>query len=492
MMDTSVPHVPQLTYTEVDGVPTVWSSAPGPLTAALLFRVGRADEDPVEGGITHLVEHLAMAAVGDPRYECNAFVEGTLTVFFATCSPAEMTAFLETVTRALSDLPLARLDRERVILRRESEGNEPSASEMHRHLRYGMSGHGMVGQPEFGLKHLAAPRIAEWSTSRFTLDNATLWLTGPPPEGLRLHLPAGQRFPPPIPEPIGYLSPPHRLADLPGIGLGFELPRERGAGTFMSILHRRLRQRLRMDEGLVYGVVAEYEPLDATTAIALVGADCDPGDADPIAHAALQTLDELGQGRATAAELEDELSDVLRAADDPTAVAGLLDITARDELLGMPRRSPQDRLDEQRATTVDDVANIARHARRSMILLATMSDPPRDVDEYPTPVHGVVSGRELKPLLSVLGFGRRQRLVVGPDGVSLREADGAVTTILYRECVLLEKPADDEIVLWSRDGDRIYIPGIFWRGGKALLAEIEASVPASRIVRDTLSPDLVN
>ena len=57
-----VSQMPRMVRTEIDGVPTIWSPSPGPLTAALVFRIGRADERPSDGGITNIVEHLAMNA----------------------------------------------------------------------------------------------------------------------------------------------------------------------------------------------------------------------------------------------------------------------------------------------------------------------------------------------------------------------------------------------------------------------------------------------
>ncbi len=94
--------------------------------------------------------------------------------------------------------------------------------------------------------------------------------------------------------------------------------------------------------------------------------------------------------------------------------------------------------------------------------------------------------------MSMLGLGRRQRLVIGPDGVSLRASDGTLTTILYADCVVLERPADDEIVLWDRDGDRLYIPAIFWRGGSALIDEITAALPEDIVTHDRISVDLID
>lgn len=486
----AVPQMPRMVRTEIDGVPTLWSPAPGPLTAALVFRIGRADERPVDGGITHLVEHLAMVPLGQPRYDHNAFVDGNRTVFFASGSPDEVTSFLEAVTKALHDLPLDRLPMEREVLRREGEGRERSIVDTHRHIRFGLDGHGLVGEPEFGLPTLEASRIDGWSKFAFTRGNAALWMTGEPPTTLRLHLADGDRRAPPALTRIPDVVLPSYLDDVPGFGFGFLPPRRLGAGTFMSILHRRLRQRLRLDQGLVYEVMASYEPLDADCAIGLIGTDCAPDQVDAVASVAFTELDALIHGQAADQELADELTDLERGLNDPTAVAGLLDMMVSDELLGMPPRSPEERYEEQARTSAADIGTRAAEARSSAILLGDIDHRPEDFTPYPMSSAHSVSGREVKPLLSVLGFGRRQRLTIGDDGVTLRASDGTLTTIRYADCVLLERAADDEIVLWDRDGDRIYIPAIFWRGGDAVLAEITAALPDDIVIEDKISFDL--
>ena len=57
---------------------------------------------------------------------------------------------------------------------------------------------------------------------------------------------------------------------------------------------------------------------------------------------------------------------------------------------------------------------------------------------------------------------------------------------------MVERPADDDIVLWDRDGDRIYIPSIFWRGGEQILAEIMAAIPPDLVITDRISADLMD
>lgn len=488
-----MPNMPLISRTEVDGVPTIWSPAPGPLTAALVFRVGRADERPIDGGITHLVEHLAMAPLGQPRYEHNAFVEGNRTVFFASGSPVEVTAFLGSVTRSLADLPLDRLDMEREVLRREADGRDGSALEAHRHIRFGFIAHGLIGQPEFGLARLEADRIAGWSKYAFTSGNAALWLTGAPPDSLRLHLVDGPRLgSPPLTQIPDLVLPAYVEGDVPGFGLGFLSPRRPGAGTLLSILQQRLRQRLRLDQGLVYDVLGAYEPLDADWSVGMIGTDCGPAQVDVVSDVAFEELRSIQEGGATASELADELADLEAALDDPTAVSGLLDVMVSDELLGREPRSPEERYEEQRRTTAVDVAERATEARSSAILMAATDHRPEDFRPYPTSSAKPVAGREVKPLLSLLGLGRRQRLLIGPEGITLVAGDGTLTTIRYADCVVLERPADDEIVLWDRNGDRIYIPGVFWRGGSALIDEIAAALPEDIVLIDRVSVDLID
>lgn len=489
----AVPQMPHIVRTEIDGVSTLWSPAPGPLTAALVFRIGRADERPADGGITHLVEHLAMAPLGQPRYDHNAFVEGNRTVFFAAGMPDEVTGFLDVVTRALRELPLDRLTMEREVLRREGDGREGSIVDTHRHIRFGLAGHGLVGEPEFGLTTLEASRIDGWAKFGFTRGNAALWMTGEPPASLRLHLADGvRRAAPKLTRIPDVVLPSHVGGGVPGFAFGFLPPRRLGAGTFMSILHRRLRQRLRMDQGLVYDVMASYEPLDADWAVGLIGTDCASDRVDAVAAVAFGELEALVRGQATNDELADELADLERGLNDPTAVGGLLDMMVSDGLLGMPPRSPEERYEEQVRTSAEDVGERAAEARSSAILMADTDRHPEDFTPYPMSSAHPVSGREVKPLLSVLGLGRRQRLTIGHDGVTLRASDGVLTTIRYADCVLLERPAMDEIVLWDRDGDRIYIPGIFWRGGNALLAEITAALPDDIVIEDKISFDLID
>ncbi|MBT2467655.1 hypothetical protein J7E97_07175 [Streptomyces sp. ISL-66] len=111
-----------ITETTVDGVRTLLAHqpGPGPVTAGLLFRVGRADETLATSGITHLVEHLALhrhVPPGDPHHD--GATAPAHTGFQVTGTPAEVVAYLNGVCASLRDLPVERLETEKEILRTE-------------------------------------------------------------------------------------------------------------------------------------------------------------------------------------------------------------------------------------------------------------------------------------------------------------------------------------------------------------------------------------
>jgi hypothetical protein len=318
------------------------------------------------------------------------------------------------------------------------------------------------------------------------------FMTGVPPADLRLKLNEGAAFPNPrpIPEPTAPL-PSHVRTPSGGVAIGFLLERTIGAGTFLALYHRMLRQRLRLERGLIYDVLADYQPLDATWAAALVGGECDPKHAQEVADIALDELSRLMNGEVDQAEVDAETDDFRQSIEDPTQVAGLLDSMVRDELAGMPFRTAEDRYREQQATTAEHIAGHAAQARRSLILLADVEQHTSDIVAYPMSSTDLVAGREVKPLLSVLGLGPKVRLTIGPDGVSLRAKDGSLATVRYADCVVLERPKDDELVMWGRDLSRVYVPAAFWRGGEGVLAEIAAAVPPEIVVHDTFSHDYI-
>jgi hypothetical protein len=150
----------------VDGVPVFWTESGDEMLAGLVFRVGRADESLARGGITHLVEHLALYPLG---------VDG------------------------------------------EAGGRRPGMTGPLFIERYGADTYGLPSYPEYGINAVQAPGLKAWADRYFTRGNAALWVAGgPPPGGLVLDLPDGPAVPAPQPGGKPPPTPAHANAPVPG------------------------------------------------------------------------------------------------------------------------------------------------------------------------------------------------------------------------------------------------------------------------------------
>ena len=130
--------------TVIDGVPVFSAGGRERTTAALVFGVGLRDETFATIEVTHLVEHLAMAALPRTHLRCTAVTDVDPTTFSATGRPEAVGAFLEGVCRALSDLPTERMDLEVGVLQAESCGTSHSTMGALWAARFGLTGPGLV------------------------------------------------------------------------------------------------------------------------------------------------------------------------------------------------------------------------------------------------------------------------------------------------------------------------------------------------------------
>ncbi|MGZ8724296.1 MAG: hypothetical protein ACXWYG_09670, partial [Aeromicrobium sp.] len=158
----------------VDDVPLLWVDAPPPYHLFLMFRVGRADEELTNSGITHLVEHLVFPHDHTADSSSNGATTLTNTVFYAWGSPDDAAAFITRVATSLSRLPLDRIDHQRSIIFTEEESGGGGAAAELLTERFGARRHGVVGFRQLGLHRLGPREVAEWSRRHFTSDNAIL------------------------------------------------------------------------------------------------------------------------------------------------------------------------------------------------------------------------------------------------------------------------------------------------------------------------------
>jgi hypothetical protein len=475
---------------EVDGVPAMWTESSTPFMAGLMFRVGRADEVPAQGGITHLVEHLVLAPLGIPDYDHNAFVEPLRTVFHASGDEDEVVAFLDGVTRALSDLPTERLLTERSILRREFEENGPGLGTALRWYRYGASGHGLVHEPEFGLGWLGPDLVRPWAAERFVRRNATLVMNGPPPPGLRLHLRDGERREVTPPSVAPYLQlPAHASWNVPGVAMTFSTPREPAANMVANVLHRRLRTRLRFDLGAVYDVYLDYERLAHDTSHVAFGTDCDERNVAKVQTTLVEIADELARSGPTAAELASEITGLRRGFDIDDGRFGYVTDIAFDRLIGGPAPLPDELVAQRQAVGPDDAARSLAGALGNLIVFGPGDNPiPDRLAAIPVWSGEEVAGNTSSPAgFHLPGRGPRERLIVGPDGVTLRVSPTERLTVRYDACIAAVHEGDTRTLV-GRDGIRVHVDAAAWRDGAALLERIDAGTPTDRFACPEHSP----
>jgi predicted Zn-dependent peptidase len=485
MPDAAMPPVPSINRTEVDGVRTLWVDEPGPMIATLAFRVGRSDEPSPMSGVTHIVEHLALAGLGVQDYDHNGFVDGQQAVFTSVGRPDEVRSFLEQVVSGLTHPPLDRLLLERRILREERAQRGPSIGGALRWYRFGYAGQGRglgPGDDELALDWLGPDPVAAWIRRWFTRQNAILWLTGPVPDGLRLDLPAGAPGPTPGIESVpGVTFPTHLAWDGPAANLGYTAARTSAIHIASNVAHRRARQRLRFDQGLVYDVELDYEPVAPTVAHVMLGASCPDERVRVVVDGLLGIVRELATDGPTEAELAQELNAFLRQYEDRDGRIALLASTAFDTLWGGPARTAEELLEERRQVDSAAAADALATALETMLVMANC-DPVPDLAPYPGWSPARVDGREVGPAGFFLpGRKPRERLFIGRDGVTVAVNPDEWLTVRYADCVACVHESPTSRTLLGRDGMRVGIAAEVWRDGAGVIEEIDRAVPAELV-----------
>jgi predicted Zn-dependent peptidase len=465
----------------VDGVPVLWAPAPAPFTAGLVFGVGRRDESFVRGGLTHLVEHLAMSALGRTTLDCNASVDLTTTEFQASGRPERVADFLRRVCEALHDLPVDRLAVEAEVLRTENSAAIHVAVGALLAERYGGRGVGLAGYGEPAMTALTPQDVQDWAATRFVRGAAALWLSGPPPEGLVLPLPDGAA-PPRVAQALRPIVTP-ALVEQPvdgAVALGAEVPRLPGLAAACRILADRLEDDLRHRRGLSYTVDTEHVALEADRRFVAVRADCREGQEALAARALWGGLARLADGGPTEAELAHDFEGLQEHVADPRALLAEIQAAAGALVTGVPHRGLDELLQEARSLAPEQVREAAQAIRAGALLGVSagveLSLP--GVTAVPQWSSDVVSGQVHRRRRLRSDAPRGARLVVGNDGVSEDLGGGELQTVRYADALALLELAPGEWTLVGADGVSIPLSAGDWRDGASALDRVRAAVPA--------------
>ncbi|MFD5146957.1 M16 family metallopeptidase [Streptomyces sp. NPDC058401] len=469
-----------ITESTVDGVPVLLAHQPGPVTAGLLFRVGRADETLATSGITRLVRRLALHRLGpgDPSGEDGSAPASTFTLFRITGSPAEVAAHLNGVCAALRDLPVEGLETAKEILRTAPADRSPDHLGRSAQWRYGSRSHGLTGYAEVGLPHLTAEQVRDWARTRFTTGNAVLWITGDTvPEGLDLALPAGGRHPAPEPASALPALPARFPGDAGSVTLTSVLPRSTAASLLTGVLGRELLRELHQDGGYAYTATARYLPRDARSATVVAHAEALPQHHEAMAGAFADVLAKLRAGRVDPSALEAVRASALARLDAPGLAAARLPDRAADLLLGRPHRTVAEERAEIEAVGAEELHEVARALWAAALLRAPRgSMDGAGLAAAPTGSAQGVAGRA-HPALDDPGT----VLTVGTEGVGLAGPAGRIT-VRYAECSLVQAYPDGARHLVGHDGFTLTVEPTRFGITAAELAPLDAGVPPSVVL----------
>lgn len=475
--------------TEIDGVPVFWTEGaagdPG-YQAALVFRVGRADETLARGGLSHLVEHLVLHAVGDADYHHNGAVDATTTTFVTHGEPEKVAAFLTAVCHSLGALPMERLEAEKNILRTEAEGREFGSTVGMLRWRYGAATYGLPAYPEHGLAAFTPGDVEEWTARWFTRNNAALALIGgPPPEGLTLPLPEGERRPCPPPSSALPQTPAYFNADVNGVALTGVVPRGTAASVYGDLLGRRLHRVLRRENALSYTTGVDFTARPGNTGEILAFADGLAEARSELAERFRAEIERLADEPVDAAELAEVVAARRTRGGTDEARASLTMSSCLAELTGSPRRTMEEALAALDEVGPDDVLKVGRTMLDTALLMLPDGEEPQGTRFAAAPRTSTVAvdGRvHTRPDEARCG------LIVGGEGVTSMVGP-VMATVRYDECAAMLAWPDGGRVLCGLDGLMVRVEPNVWNAGPQAVADIDRHVPAEAVVSLPARPD---
>ncbi|MEH0971724.1 insulinase family protein [Micromonospora sp. CPCC 205546] len=473
---------------DVDGVPTLLAPTGGPMRAGLTFRVGTADETLARSGITHLLEHLALAPLGLADYHVNGATAPVFTTFHMQGSAQDIATFLTSVCANLTDLPTGRLDVEKEILRTEHSSRGTAAVDDIPLWRHGARDFGITSYPEWGLGALTADDLRQWAARWFTRENAVLWIAGKAvPAGLRLTLPAGVRQPVPAVSSALPQTPAYFVGGSRAVVLDAVVRRRTAASVFAGVLERELYRALRQDGGLSYQTTAGYEPRGDGHATLRALADALPEKQDAVLGGFVDTLAKLRVGRIEQADLDAVVAkreDFLGTAE---VDAARLPSYAFNVLTGERNLTVDEHRAELKAVDTDDVHEVAREALAGALLM---------VPEGHRADWAGFAAAPTRSADTVAGTAYREKegdgeLHVGVDGVSWL-GHGGPLTVRYAECALMLAWPDGARQLIGDDAISMRIEPTMFDLHPGAIRVIDSQVPADRqVVMPARDPDRI-
>jgi hypothetical protein len=465
-----------LQVTEVDGVPTFWVGSGRPtLTAALVVRQGMVDEAFNTSGWSHLLEHLVLHGRGGGTLKVNGEVSLLTTRLDLHGPPDRVAEELSSISQWLSEPDLTHLHHEQSVLGAESDlrgGGEVGSALL---WRYGAQGPGLAAYPEPGLGRATESSLRELCARAFVRGNAALFLDGPPPPSLSHTLRDGDRNPVPVARECGDARPAaYEIGS--GIVLSGVVGRSASATVLPAVLRELLVRELRERDGGAYAPWAHYEPVDAETALVVVGSDARSAILGTLADRTLSQLTQIALGSFDATIVSDTVQQLQQAWDDPYGLPTLAYRAAIAHVQGNPVQDLEAVRSELAEITVDDVVEHARAVKASLLVGIDGSATWRqDIPTLEMPSRGHRLEGQTYRSRNYPAY--RGKLVVGPAGVQVGRDRGFRTVPTDDLAGMLVYPDGAREVV-ARDGWRIAVEPTLWANGSEAARMLDRVVPA--------------
>jgi hypothetical protein len=423
-----------------------------------------------------------MSTLPRVHYEHNASVDLDTTQFYATGKPEHVVEFLATVCAALADPPLDRIEKEAGVLAAEGGHTAHPTAAALLNRRFGTNGPGLAFWEGPGCDRITAEHVTAHVGRFFTRGNAVLVLTGPPPEGLRLPLPEGDRparqAPPIVAGEASWAADPS-----PGPGLALLGPaRDASAIAALEVLRERLVTIARREHGISYDVDGSQCDLDTTLADRAIWLDAREGQEAQAATILWESVVDLAENGPTAEELSFAIEALRHVVEDPRSAEAELENAAYARLFGFPYRSGAELVAAVETITPAQVAATLTESLPTA-LLTVPEDVALDLD-LP---HGgcprldtVPPGREFRPprlTRLVNKDARATRLVLGESGVTFVDGEEDVHHVEFAEVVGVRSDEDGRL-LFSRHGCVVPVLRSLFGNVDAVLEAVDGAVPA--------------
>jgi hypothetical protein len=311
-----------------------------------------------------------------------------------------------------------------------------------------------------------------------------LWVAGDAvPTGLALDLPSGVRHPAPAPSSALPVTP----AWFPGsqgiVVWDAMLPRGAKSAVFADVLERMMFRELRQETGLSYTAQTDYQPYGRDGAIVTAVADGLPENQGAVLGTLVDVLATLRAGRVDPADVSavaDKRVTEMRHAED---VAGRLPGQALNLLAGRAVEDVEQVIEQVRAVTAGDVAQVAAAAWQSGLLMSPVRAGHLGFAAAPSQSESAVRGYA-HPSLE----GPGEVLVVAPDGVSVLDA-GNTVTVRYVDCSIVRAWPDGGRQLVGGDGIVVRVEPSLFADGHRAVAAIDAATGPVRVFQPPRDPD---